>query len=305
MKKLLTIGQVAARLGRSVDFVRQQTDEGELKAAPRGKGKYRYYTEVAIAAYEAKTQRHRPSPRAHPQPKRASPPPRPPRPIKPPVEPGSFADDEPFWTESLDVEPSAPPPPRAPSPIERVYLDTLITVGILRAPWGLPADWRGRLQADLEEYVTLERFPMADGPTSASAAIRRHVDAVLAPYHDGKRKEEDQKRAREAAARVAAERRQTLIDYGHQLVEHEVATWASDDPKDQARREIDLVLQAEVKSEWEERTVRELVQEQLDRYDVRDEEDEEEEEDEDDEEVEDGDDGDDELEDWGARIWST
>src|SRR5439155_7585940 len=203
MKRLLTIGQVAARLGRSVDFVRQRTDDGELQAEPRGKGQYRHYTQAAVAAYEAKQRRHRRPLRAHPQPKRASPPPRPPRPVRPPVDPRPFADDDPFWDEPLDVEPSAPLPPRAPSPIERVFLDMLITGGILAAPWGLPEEWRGKLQADLERYVTLERFPMGGSATSASTAIRHHVEAVLTPYHDAKKKEEEQKRAREAAARAA------------------------------------------------------------------------------------------------------
>jgi hypothetical protein len=30
------IGEVTARLGRSVDFVRRLTDEGQLRAEPRG-----------------------------------------------------------------------------------------------------------------------------------------------------------------------------------------------------------------------------------------------------------------------------
>lgn len=174
--------------------------------------------------------------------------------------------------------------------MERLYLDALVTGGMIAAPWGLPEEWRGKLQTNLEEYVTIERFPMSGNVTSASTTIRHRVDSVLAPYHDAKRKEEERERVRQAAEQAAAARRQTLIDYGHQLVENELATWASDDPKDQARREIDLVLQAEVKSDWEERAVRKLVQEQLDRY-AEDDEDE----DEDDAEVED--DGDEEFED--------
>ncbi len=281
MKKLLTIGQVAARLGRSVDFVRQETDNGELQAEPRGKGKYRHYTEAAVAAYEAKQQRHRTPQRAHAQPRQASPPPRPARPARPSVD-RALPVEEPFWSEPLDIEPPAPPAPRAPSPVERLYLDTLIAGGILSTSWDLPAEWRGKLQADLQEYVTIERFPMDGSVTSASTTIRQHVNAVLAPYQDAKNKEEEKRRAHEAAVRVAADRRNTLIDYGHKLVEHELATWAPDDPKDQARREIDLVLQAEVKAEFEERAVRELVQEQLDRYQ---DDDEDEDENEDDEEV--------------------
>jgi hypothetical protein len=106
---------------------------------------------------------------------------------------------------------------------------------------------------------------------------------VLAPYHDAKRKEEERQRTREADARAAADRRQALIAYGHQLVEHELANWAWDDPKDEARREVDLVLQAEVKPDWDEGKVRQLVTELLDKY--------EEDGDEDDAEVDDDDDG--------------
>ena len=287
MKKLLTIGQVAARLGRSVDFVRQETDDGELQAEPRGKGKYRHYTEAAVAAYEAKQQRHRPAPRAHAQPKQASAPPQLRRQVRFSMDRKPTEYEEPFWSEPLAIEPPAPPAPRTPSPMERLYLDTLISGGILTTPWDLPAAWRAKLQADLEEYVTIERFPMGGNVTSASAMIRHHVDGMLAPYHDAKKKEEDQVRAREAAAREAAQRRQALINYGHQLVEHELATWAWDDPKDQARRDVDLVLQAEVKPEWEERTVRELVQEQLDQY-QEDDEDDDDEDDADADEEEDG-----------------
>ena len=286
MKRLLTIGQVAARLGRSVDFVRQRTDDGQLKAEPRGKGKYRHYTEAAVAAYEAKEQRHRPPPRAQPQPKRPSPPPRPPRPARPAIGPALFPDDERLWDDELDVEPPTPPSPHAPSPAERVYLDTLIVVGMLGAPWGLPEEWRGKLHADLEQYVTIERFPMGDSAFSAPTTIRHHVEAVLAPYHDAKKKEEERERAREAAAQAAEERRCALISYGRQLLENELASWASDDPKDEARREVDLVLQAEVKPDADEQRVRELVTELLDRYEEDDHGDDEEVDDDDDHEGE-------------------
>ena len=120
-------------------------------------------------------------------------------------------------------------------------------------------------------------------------AIRHHVEAVLTPYHDAKKKEEEQKRAREAAARAAEERRCALISYGRQLLENELASWASDDPKDEARREVDLVLQAEVKPDADEQRVRELVTELLDRY--------EEDDDGDDEEVDDDDDREGEFDD--------
>ena len=64
---------------------------------------------------------------------------------------------------------------------------------------------------------------------------------------------------------------------------------AWDDPKDEARREVELVLQAEVKPDWDEGKVRQLVTELLDEY--------EEDDDGDDEEVDDDDDGEREVDD--------
>src|SRR3989442_4212052 len=125
-------------------------------------------------AYEAKQRRHRRPLRAHPQPKRASPPPRPPRPVRPPVDPRPFADDDPFWDEPLDVEPSAPLPPRAPSPIERVFLDMLITGGILAAPWGLPEEWRGERPAHPGRGGTAHPLPPRGAATAASSRLPHH-----------------------------------------------------------------------------------------------------------------------------------
>lgn len=278
MRRLLTIGDVAVRLGRSVDFVRRLTDEGQLKAEPRGKGKYRHYTEAAVVAYEAKEQRHRPRSQARPRPKPPSPPPMPRRRVMPAVDPGLSRNDDVPWEEQFEPESPTPPPPHTPSPAERLYLDTLIVGGMLHAPWGLPEDWRVKVRAELEQYVTIKRFPMQESVSSAPTTIRLHVEAFLAPYQEAKKKEEERQRASEAAARAAGDRRQALIRYGHQLVEHELGSWAWDDPKDEARREVELVLQAEVKADWDEGKVRQLVTELLDQYEENDDEDGEEEE---------------------------
>src|SRR5438105_10934005 len=52
--RLFTIGQVAKRLGRSVDFVRRLDREGFLKSEPHRKGEHRRYREQVVAAYQAK-----------------------------------------------------------------------------------------------------------------------------------------------------------------------------------------------------------------------------------------------------------
>ena len=77
-----------------------------------------------------------------------------------------------------------------------------------------------------------------------------------------------------------------LISYGRQLLENELASWAGDDPKDEAHREVELVLQAEVKADWDEGKVRQLVTELLDQYKEDDDVDEEEVDDDDDREGE-------------------
>jgi hypothetical protein len=188
----------------------------------------------------------------------------------PAVDPGLYSNDDVPWEGQFEPEPPTPSLPHTPSPAERLYLDTIIVGGMLHAPWGLPEDWRVKLHADLEQYVTIERFPMRESASSASTTIRHHVEAFLAPYREAKKKEDERQRALETAARAADDRRQALIRYGHQLVEHEITSWAWDDPKDEARREVDLVLQAEVKADWDEGKVRQVVTELLDQYEEDD-----------------------------------
>lgn len=177
MKRLLAIGQVATRLGRSVDFVRHLTDEGQLKAEPRGKGKYRHYTDAAVVAYEAKEQRHRPRPQARPRPKPPGPPPMPWRRVMPAVDPGLYPNDDVPWEERFEPEPPTPPPPRAPSALEHVYLDTLIAGGMLHAPWGLPEEWRGKLR-------TLSSTSLSNGSRwqAASRARLPRFDTTSTPF---------------------------------------------------------------------------------------------------------------------------
>src|SRR5216683_2729275 len=124
---------------------------------------------------------------------------------------------------------------------------------------------------------------------TAPSARPRQFDTMSRPFSPRimtRRRRRKNERAREAAAQAAEERRCALISYGRQLLENELASWASDDPKDEARREVDLVLQAEVKPDADEQRVRELVTELLDRYEEDDHGDDEEVDDDDDHEGE-------------------
>jgi hypothetical protein len=54
------------------------------------------------------------------------------------------------------------------------------------------------------------------------------------------------------------------------VAQRETASWAWDDPAAEARGDVEQVLQAEVKADWEENDVRKLVEERVDRYEEED-----------------------------------
>ncbi len=175
------------------------------------------------------------------------------------------------------MEPSPAPAPQPPTVPELLHLRILRSSEMIGAPWGLPAEWRAKLEAELEDYVTLERFPLNGNPLVTSRQISGHVRDLLEPYRQEQAAEAERQRQEQAAeaerqrkhdqvARAAEQRRQELIDYGRKLAYHETASWASDDPTAEAWRDVELVLQAEVKADWKESDVRKLVEERLDQY---------------------------------------
>lgn len=261
--KLLTIGEVAARLGRSVDFVRDETDAGRLKAEPRDRNGHRKYREVVVTTYESRYGRGKsgPAPRTAP--------PSPPRQVvvrrAPPPPP------EDFWEEEFE-EPRRWAPP--PTPQEQVYLNGLIADGMRTAPLDLPGDWKLKLMTDLEQFVTIARFPYPQSQFTAMQTIRPHVEGFLHPYHEAKRKEDEKESAREAATRAGQARVRDLIAYGRRLLELVLAKWDwREDPISDARTEVQTVLDAEVKADWTEGDVRDLVNEVLEAYEPDDDDD--------------------------------
>jgi hypothetical protein len=278
MGKLLTIGQVAKRLRRSVDYVRRLDDEGILKSEPRRKDEHRRYREEVVTGYLAKQQgQHRRTlARVLSKPARRQPAPRVGLP-----EPHHFLEEDELPDEWIDPSPPAPPTPRQPSLAETVHLDILHLSGMNDGPWALPVEWRAKLNADLKKYITLERFPLNGNPLVTSLQISKHVRDFLEPYREEQavaaerqRKEQaaeaDRQRQLKQAADAAERRRQELIDYGRQVAQRETASWAWDDPTAEARGDVEQVLRAEVKADWEESTVRELVENRLDRYEEED-----------------------------------
>ena len=70
-------------------------------------------------------------------------------------------------------------PPRQPSLVETVHLDMLHLGGMNDAPWDVPAEWRGKLRADLKKHITVISGDITD-ITSLLAAMEG-IDYVFNP----------------------------------------------------------------------------------------------------------------------------
>ena len=258
--KLITIGEVAARLGRSVDFVRDETDAGRLKAEPRRGNEHRKYRESAVVIYEAQHGRGgspRQVPRPAPTPVRQAPARRPaPNPLPLP---------EDYWEDEV-VDRG----PRSPTANEQVYINVLIVRGMNEAPYELPGDWRVKLRDSLEKFITIDRFPYPESENTAMQSIRLHIEGFVHEYREFKKKEEEKESARASADWDAKIKVRDLIAYGQRLLELELGTWELDDPKSEARTEVQTVLAAEVKAGWTEGNVRKLVNDVLAGYEPED-----------------------------------
>ncbi len=259
--KLMTIGEVAARLGRSVDFVRDETDAGRLKAEPRRGNEHRKYRESAVVMYEAQHGRGS-APR---QVARAAPAPLRQTPIRRPA-PNPLPLPEDYWEDEVEDR-----GPRSPTANEQVYINVLIVRGMTEAPYELPGDWRVKLRDSLEKFITIDRFPYPESENTAMQSIRLHIDGFLHEYREFKKKEEEKDSARASAEWDAKMKVRDLIAYGQRLLELELGTWELDDPKSEARTEVQTVLGAEVKADWTEGDVRDLVNEVLEQYEEDDE----------------------------------
>lgn len=259
--KLMTIGEVAARLGRSVDFVRDETDAGRLKAEPRRGNGHRKYREVSVITYEARYGGHAPRQAPRPAPAPA------PQVLGRRPAPNPLPLPEDYWDDEV-VDRG----PRSPTPNEQVYINLLIVRGMNQAPYELPGDWRVKLHDDLEKFITIERFPYPESEQTAMQSIQLHIDGFLHGYREFKKKEEEKESARASADWDARMKVRDLVAYGQRLLELELATWEWDDPKSAARTEGQTVLNAEVKADWTEGRVRKLVDEVLAQYESDDDE---------------------------------
>jgi excisionase family DNA binding protein len=168
---------------------------------------------------------------------------------------------------------AARPAPAVPVPnsltefVGQLRLQRIKGYGRAAMPYGLPAEWQGRVIAELERYVSQIQFPADLSDTKAAEIVRARVHEVLKPWHEAEEKAAGQKKAKEEADR----RRAALIAHGNEYARRETSDWDWS-PSNEARDEVKKVLEREVEHDWTEREVENAVDEVLDEWDDGDEE---------------------------------
>lgn len=265
--KTMRIGDAAKRLGLEVDTVRRLANEGhiEFESTPGG---HRRFTEAGLAAYQ-----HR---KRHPG---KGPVPRPAAPaqsmtVRAPVAPvrrqeptgetwePDIEDDveEEFPALSLSVPPRpfrpGPPPYDHAAEVKRV---TAIKQSALASiPYDVPDNWRGRVIADLEDFVTTRQFPAHLGFWETSRIARGRVEEVIAPF----RAQQAAEKARKAAHQKAEWRITELRRHGVNYATRETMTWEWSEQW-AARQATTKELDVKVRTDMSERDVERMVDDVL------------------------------------------
>ncbi len=290
-KQLLTIGETARRLGVSVEHLRRSADKGEIKAT-RTRGGHRRFSEESIAEYEKKQNlptiaRQRPqiaNKKATPMPRKTRRAPTPSALERFEAELPNFIGDEEYLFEPVREQPQEVMNREAEEEARRVR--KLKEYGMACIPYRLPAEWKVKVIAALEEQVTAARVPswlsLFDQHIAVQgivSEVRRSYEETVERQKEAMRKEEEAKRKEEEAKRKEAEAQQQadleelkrerrvdeLIRYAISYTKDETEDWdfASKCP---ARREIEKVLKSEVKADWTEEDVEDWVDEILEQW---------------------------------------
>jgi len=315
MDRLLSIGEVAKRLRVSVDVVRSLTESGELKGARTGGGHRRYRPEEVERWKATRRAPAKNAPLERPTRKPSN---------RAEIEEPDVEEDQPTL-EDLDAE-FERQEMRERAEAERQRLEGLKRFGRDLAQLE-PTDLRARIFEDLEEFVSSKRVPPSLSVTEAQVIVAARVHEIGKQYRDAENQRlarerdaaaerqraetERQQRERDAAAerqRVEDERREqereadeqrrkqqederklkALIDHGNtQAWRETINRWDWSDAE-RARRDVERALKDEVKADWSEAEVDDLVNDVLYEGD-EDGEDEEDDEYEEDEQEEEGD----------------
>jgi hypothetical protein len=158
--------------------------------------------------------------------------------------------------------PVAPAPSALSASLDQLRLQRIKGYGRAAMPYNLPAEWQGRVIAELERYVTAIQFPADLSDAKAAEIVRARVDEVLRPWRESEEKAARQKKAKEEADR----RKAALIAHGIEYARRETSGWDWT-PSNEARDEVKKVLEREVEHDWTEREVEAGVDEVLDEWD--------------------------------------
>jgi excisionase family DNA binding protein len=282
----LSVGETAARLGISVDKVRDLADAGELPAQ-RTAGGHRRFSRAAVERYATQGARR----------KRTAAPNRP-RSRSPVL--ADFDDDIEEMPAELEwEEPDYPPahpaapvpvsgPPTAPPPsvqhqgrigeeerrrkagAEAARLQNLKTLGMASIPYDVPPIIRGKIVSELESYVIASHLPEWIPTYQQQELVRARVTGIVEGFRKEATAEADRKKAeveRQAATastKAEAERwRQQLIEHGKRYAWEGLQEFESLVERWGVEAEIDQELQRQVRADWSERDVECLVDDVL------------------------------------------
>lgn len=285
MQKLLTIGEAAKLLGLQVDTIRKLERAGQIRAV-RTEGGHRRFTPEEIDRHRAAGRRGATARSVRRSPARPKDSAR--QPARHAVSgectarPPALA--RPAYTAPTPPQPApqaAPSPARpaaASDPFEAYRLEGIKAEGRAAIPWGTPAEWQGKVIAELERFVTPTQFPSSLWASQAAEIVRARVVEVLRPYHEAQekaaaeRKAADEKAEQDARLKAESDRcRSALIRHGNIHALRETLSWRA--AGYEARAEVERILARDVVHDLTELEVESLVDEVLDQWEDDDDED--------------------------------
>jgi len=282
-RKKFKIGEAADKLGLTVAVLRRLADQGRIHCTWSRSGQ-RLFTANAVSAFRrneyAGSRRRSLAEVEHPMVEEVE------------IGDDEFPDDEPESLPEDDgpddeqqgqaiapaARPVAWPPPPAPSPPVAARPpepsdDERLAVIKRQAALGMPARLaeasRAKVVQALEREVTAQTCPRWESSVAhtvrAQAVVRRLVkecDAAEAARVQRERAAAQAAREAEEQQAAAAKRRADLIWRGCQYAERHLREIDARDRYD-ARQDLKAVLEAEVKADWDDADVEDLVDEQV------------------------------------------